>query len=67
MDCDDAFFPVAADPLNFGVSTLEEIRLREALKAGYSGRSGMTSASGDNENIQSFFQPHPYDAGDGKE
>ncbi|KAG7229509.1 hypothetical protein INR49_031933 [Caranx melampygus] len=62
--------PKLDDTLNFGVSTLEEIRLRKALKAsmrraGYPVQSGVTSASGEKENIQSFFRPAPCDAGDG--
>ncbi|KAM6927297.1 zinc finger CCCH domain-containing protein 11A [Xenentodon cancila] len=52
----------SGDPLNFGVSTLEEIRLRRALKAslkraGYPVQSPESSANGEKENIQMFFQP----------
>lgn len=59
------------DSLNFGVSTLEEIRLRKALKAsmkraGYPIQSADTSANGEKENIQSFFRPAVYDAREGK-
>ncbi|KAM3621635.1 uncharacterized protein V6R79_013884 [Siganus canaliculatus] len=55
-------FPKSDDALNFGVSTLEEIRLRKALKAsmkraGYPIQSADTSANREKENIQSFFQP----------
>ncbi|XP_032369066.1 zinc finger CCCH domain-containing protein 11A isoform X1 [Etheostoma spectabile] len=58
------------DSLNFGVSTLEEIRLRKALKAsmkrsGYPIQSADTSANGEKENIQSFFRPPLYGEGDG--
>ncbi|XP_074505095.1 zinc finger CCCH domain-containing protein 11A isoform X1 [Sebastes fasciatus] len=58
------------DSLNFGVSTLEEIRLRKALKAsmkrtGYPIQSADTSANGEKENIQSFFRPSLYDTRDG--
>ncbi|XP_051270945.1 zinc finger CCCH domain-containing protein 11A isoform X3 [Dicentrarchus labrax] len=54
------------DSLNFGVSTLEEIRLRKALKAsmkraGYPIQSAETSAK---ENIHSFFRPAIYEARD---
>ncbi|XP_023136867.2 zinc finger CCCH domain-containing protein 11A [Amphiprion ocellaris] len=54
--------PKSGDSLNFGVSTLEEILLRKALKAsmkraGYPVQSGETSANGEKENIQSLFQP----------
>lgn len=50
---------------------MEEIRLRKALKAsmrkaGYPVQSGVTSASGEKENIQSFFRPAAYEAADGK-
>nr|CBN80943.1 Zinc finger CCCH domain-containing protein 11A [Dicentrarchus labrax] len=56
------------DSLNFGVSTLEEIRLRKALKAsmkraGYPIQSAETSAK---ENIHSFFRPAIYEARDGQ-
>uniref|UniRef100_A0A8C6WXX5 C3H1-type domain-containing protein n=1 Tax=Neogobius melanostomus TaxID=47308 RepID=A0A8C6WXX5_9GOBI len=49
------------DPLNFGVSTLEEIRLRRALKASmkramYSYPAGDTLTNGGKENIQSSFR-----------
>ncbi|XP_041836016.1 zinc finger CCCH domain-containing protein 11A isoform X2 [Melanotaenia boesemani] len=54
--------PRSGDSLNFGVSTLEEIRLRKALKAsmkraGYPIQSAETPTSGEKENIQSFFRP----------
>ncbi|XP_050930655.1 LOW QUALITY PROTEIN: zinc finger CCCH domain-containing protein 11A [Lates calcarifer] len=59
--------PKSDGSLNFGVSTLEEIRLRKALKAsmkraGYSVQSADTSANGEKENIQSLFRPSPYEA-----
>ncbi|KAI3370516.1 hypothetical protein L3Q82_025273, partial [Scortum barcoo] len=62
--------PKSDDSLNFGVSTLEEIRLRKALKAsmkraGYPIQSADTSANGGKENIQSFFRPPLYEARDG--
>lgn len=58
------------ESLNFGVSTLEEIRLRKALKAsmkkaGYPLQSTDTTANGEKENIQSFFQPAFHEAKDG--
>ncbi|XP_034724145.1 zinc finger CCCH domain-containing protein 11A isoform X1 [Etheostoma cragini] len=58
------------DSLNFGVSTLEEIRLRKALKAsmkraGYPIQSADTSTNGEKENIQAFFRPPLYGEGDG--
>lgn len=64
-------FVLTDDSLNFGVSTLEEIRLRKALKAsmkrtGYPIQSADTSANGEKENIQSFFRPSLYDTRDGK-
>lgn len=54
--------PKADDSLNFGVSTLEEIRLRRALKASikktmHSFPGGDTSSNGEKENIQSFHRP----------
>jgi len=54
------------------VSTLEEIRLRKALKAsmkraGYPIQSSDTSANGEMENIRSLFRPTFYEAGDGKQ
>uniref|UniRef100_A0A3Q3JZV5 C3H1-type domain-containing protein n=1 Tax=Monopterus albus TaxID=43700 RepID=A0A3Q3JZV5_MONAL len=63
--------PKSDDSLNFGVSTLEEIRLRKALKAsmkkaGCTIQSADTSATGEKENIHSFFQPAVYEARDGK-
>ncbi|KAM4581732.1 zinc finger CCCH domain-containing protein 11A isoform 2-T3 [Fundulus diaphanus] len=53
----------SGDSLNFGVSTLEEIRLRKALKssmkrAGYLVQGTETSTNGEKENIQSLNQPH---------
>ncbi|KAK2821030.1 hypothetical protein Q5P01_023989 [Channa striata] len=53
--------PKSDGSLNFGVSTLEEIRLRKALKAsmkraGYPIQSADTSASGEKENIQSLYR-----------
>lgn len=59
------------ESLNFGVSTLEEIRLRKALKAsmkraGYPIQNADTPANGEKENIQSFFRPALYEARDGK-
>ncbi|XP_053172701.1 zinc finger CCCH domain-containing protein 11A isoform X2 [Scomber japonicus] len=61
--------PKSDESLNFGVSTLEEIRLRKALKAsmkraGYPIQSADTSANGEKENIQSFFRPALYEARD---
>ncbi|XP_034000610.1 zinc finger CCCH domain-containing protein 11A isoform X2 [Trematomus bernacchii] len=58
-----------SDSLNFGVSTLEEIRLRKALKAsmkrtGYPIQSADTSSNGEKENIQSFFRPALFETGD---
>lgn len=63
---------LTGDSLNFGVSTLEEIRLRKALKAsmkraGYPIQSAETSDNGEKENRQSIFQPILYEARDGKE
>lgn len=62
--------PKSGDSLNFGVSTLEEIRLRKALKAsmkkaGYPLQSTDTPTNGEKENIQSFFQPVFHEAKDG--
>ncbi|XP_056252860.1 zinc finger CCCH domain-containing protein 11A isoform X2 [Seriola aureovittata] len=62
--------PKLDNSLNFGVSTLEEIRLRKALKAsmkraGYPIQSADTSANGEKENIQSLFRPAPYEAREG--
>ncbi|KAI4827245.1 hypothetical protein KUCAC02_030655 [Chaenocephalus aceratus] len=59
-----------SDSLNFGVSTLEEIRLRKALKAsmkrtGYPIQRADTSSNGEKENIQSFFRPALFETGDG--
>lgn len=59
------------ESLNFGVSTLEEIRLRKALKASmrrahYPNQSAEASANGEKENIQSFFRQAHCIAGDGK-
>ncbi|XP_030275307.1 zinc finger CCCH domain-containing protein 11A isoform X4 [Sparus aurata] len=59
----------SGDSLNFGVSTLEEIRLRKALKAsmkraGYPIQSAETSDNGEKENRQSIFQPILYEARD---
>nr|XP_046237462.1 zinc finger CCCH domain-containing protein 11A isoform X2 [Scatophagus argus] len=56
--------PKSDDSLNFGVSTLEEIRLRKALKnrAGYSVQSGDTSTNREKENIQLFLQPPLFEA-----
>ncbi|XP_035518097.1 zinc finger CCCH domain-containing protein 11A [Morone saxatilis] len=59
------------DSLNFGVSTLEEIRLRKALKAsmkraGYPIQSAETSANREKENIHSFFRPAIYETRDGQ-
>ncbi|XP_029990793.1 zinc finger CCCH domain-containing protein 11A isoform X2 [Sphaeramia orbicularis] len=56
----------SGDPLNFGVSTLEEIRLRRALKAsmkraGYPIQSADAPTNGEKENIQLFSQPAMYD------
>lgn len=56
----------SGDSLNFGVSTLEEIRLRRALKAsmkraGYPIQSADTSTNGEKENIQMFSRPAIYD------
>lgn len=62
--------PKSGDSLNFGVSTLEEIRLRRALKASmkramYSFPVGDTSTNGGKENIQSSFRPMRDAAEDG--
>lgn len=62
--------PKSDDSLNFGVSTLEEIRLRKALKAsmkkaGYPLQSTDTPTNGEKENIQSLFQPVFYETKDG--
>ncbi|XP_041816058.1 zinc finger CCCH domain-containing protein 11A isoform X2 [Chelmon rostratus] len=62
--------PKSDDSLNFGVSTLEEIRLRKALKAsmkraGYPIQSADTSANREKENIRSFFRPGLHEARDG--
>ncbi|XP_069370438.1 zinc finger CCCH domain-containing protein 11A isoform X2 [Paralichthys olivaceus] len=62
--------PKLDDSLNFGVSTLEEIRLRKALKtsmkrAGYPIQSSDTLANGEKENIQSLCRPALYEARDG--
>lgn len=61
--------PKSEESLNFGVSTLEEIRLRKALKAsmkraGYPIQNADTPANGEKENIQSFFRPALYEARD---
>uniref|UniRef100_A0A665T9S4 Zinc finger CCCH-type containing 11A n=2 Tax=Echeneis naucrates TaxID=173247 RepID=A0A665T9S4_ECHNA len=60
----------SGDSLNFGVSTLEEIRLRKALKAsmkraGYPIHSADTPANGEKENIQSLLSPALYEAREG--
>ncbi|XP_041638199.1 zinc finger CCCH domain-containing protein 11A isoform X2 [Cheilinus undulatus] len=52
----------SGDSLNFGVSTLEEIRLRKALKAsmkrvGYPIPCADSSTNGEKENIRSIFHP----------
>ncbi|XP_070814727.1 zinc finger CCCH domain-containing protein 11A isoform X2 [Chaetodon trifascialis] len=62
--------PKSDDSLNFGVSTLEEIRLRKALKAsmkraGYPIQSADTSANREKENIRAFTQPGLQEARDG--
>lgn len=62
--------PKSDDSLNFGVSTLEEIRLRKALKAslkrvGSPIQSADTSAGVEKENVQSFLRPALYEARDG--
>ncbi|MEQ2180121.1 hypothetical protein GOODEAATRI_032442, partial [Goodea atripinnis] len=59
------------DSLNFGVSTLEEIRLRRALKssmkkAGYPIQNAETSINGEKENIQSLYRPARSESGDFK-
>ncbi|XP_034549207.1 zinc finger CCCH domain-containing protein 11A isoform X2 [Notolabrus celidotus] len=56
----------SGESLNFGVSTLEEIRLRKALKAsmkrsGYPIQSADSSTNGEKENIRSLFQPIIYE------
>ncbi|XP_062268287.1 zinc finger CCCH domain-containing protein 11A isoform X2 [Platichthys flesus] len=63
--------PKLDDSLNFGVSTLEEIRLRKALKtsmkrAGYPIQSSDTLANSGKENIQSLCRPALYEARDGQ-
>ncbi|KAG8007325.1 Zinc finger CCCH domain-containing protein 11A [Nibea albiflora] len=60
----------SGDSLNFGVSTLEEIRLRKALKAsmkraGYPIQSADSSTNREKENIRSLFQPPLCEARDG--
>nr|XP_040059087.1 zinc finger CCCH domain-containing protein 11A isoform X3 [Gasterosteus aculeatus aculeatus] len=62
--------PKSGDSLSFGVSTLEEIRLRKALKAsmkraGYPMQSPDPQANGEKENIQSLFGATLYQAEDG--
>lgn len=57
------------DSLNIGVSTLEEIRLRRALKAsmrkaGYPLQSTEAKASGEKENIRSLFRPALFESRD---
>ncbi|XP_005814159.1 zinc finger CCCH domain-containing protein 11A-like [Xiphophorus maculatus] len=52
----------SGEPLNFGVSTLEEIRLRKALKssmrrAGYPLQSADTSTNGEKENCLASYRP----------
>ncbi|XP_068598089.1 zinc finger CCCH domain-containing protein 11A-like [Brachionichthys hirsutus] len=52
----------SGDSMNFGVSTLEEIRLRKALKAsmkraGYPLQNADATASGEKENANSSFRP----------
>lgn len=61
--------PKSDDSLNFGVSTLEEIRLRKALKAsmkraGYPLQTTQTSTSVEKENIQTLFRPDVFDSRD---
>lgn len=61
--------PKSDDSLNFGVSTLEEIRLRKALKAsmkraGYPLQTTETSTSVEKENIQTLFRPDVFDSRD---
>ncbi|XP_013122462.1 zinc finger CCCH domain-containing protein 11A [Oreochromis niloticus] len=61
--------PKSDDSLNFGVSTLEEIRLRKALKAsmkraGYPLQTTETSTNVEKENIQTFFRPDVFDSRD---
>ncbi|XP_038552382.1 zinc finger CCCH domain-containing protein 11A isoform X2 [Micropterus salmoides] len=62
--------PKSDDSLNFGVSTLEEIRLRKALKAsmkraGYPIQSADTLANGEKDYTTSFFRPDLYETRDG--
>ncbi|XP_068170956.1 zinc finger CCCH domain-containing protein 11A [Antennarius striatus] len=62
--------PKSDESLNFGVSTLEEIRLRKALKAsmkraGYPPQNPEAAAGREKENIDSFFRPALNHAGDG--
>lgn len=66
------FAILTGDSLNFGVSTLEEIRLRKALKAsmkraGYPMQNADSSTNREKENIRSLFQPPLFEARDGKE
>ncbi|XP_078139670.1 zinc finger CCCH domain-containing protein 11A isoform X1 [Centroberyx gerrardi] len=61
--------PTSDESLNFGVSTLGEIRLRKALKAsmkraGYPIQSADNAANGEKENIRSFCHPALYEARD---
>lgn len=60
------------DSLHFGVSTVEEIRLKKALKAsmrkaGYPLLDEKASANKEKENIQALFGAELSDPSDGKE
>lgn len=60
------------DSLHFGVSTVEEIRLKKALKAsmrrvGYPLLDENTSTNREKENIQALFGAERADTTDGKE
>lgn len=60
------------DPLHFGVSTVEEIRLKKALKAsmrkvGYPLLDESTSTNREKENIQALFGAELSDTSDGND
>lgn len=64
--------PLKGDSLHFGVSTMEEIRLKKALKAsmrrvGYPLLDENASANREKENIQALFGAELSDASDGNE
>lgn len=62
---------LTGDSLHFGVSNLEEIRLRKALKAsmrkaGYPMQPANSMTNKDTENIEAFFRADLYDKAGGK-